>query len=172
MSDIRTSQRKAIRDAVVSKLLVSLSSFVGTKVYPQRKIPIDQESLPVVLVYTNSEKLEKLDNINVRRTLSLSIEIQNSGTDEKTVSDLLEEISEQIEITFMNDEKINNLVDISFLNNIEEAQAEDGDEIISAIKLDYEIIYYTENVAEIGENVAGTISANIGGLGSTNTMEQ
>ncbi|MCB1147796.1 MAG: hypothetical protein KDK38_13435, partial [Leptospiraceae bacterium] len=79
----RTHQRSVIRQAVIDRLILDVVS-VGGRVYAQRKTPVDESNLPAILVYTDSESIDQVDNVLYKRTLKLSVEIQAGGVDEPT----------------------------------------------------------------------------------------
>lgn len=87
--------RKQIRARVVSRLLVSLSSLVGSRVYASRVLPLTSESMPAVCVYTPSEKPGSDESLSgSMRNLDLVCDIYVAGEDP---DELMDEVSSRIE---------------------------------------------------------------------------
>ncbi len=167
----RAHQRKLIRQAVVSVLKSGVPA-VSNRVFPQRKIPLEESKLPAILVYTTSENVEKLDNINYKRTLKLSIEIINDGDDEITVAESLDDLAQSVELTVLDNEFFNDTIHMSILTSSEEAFEDQGKNIVGAVRLQYDLIYYTESVADEGGNALESMAGNIAGYESENQFPQ
>lgn len=167
----RTHERKSIRQNLVTILKSGVPS-VSNRVYPQRKIPVPTSKLPAILVYTTNENNNDIDNVNVKRMLSISVEIQDQGTDEITVSEQLDDLASAVEIAIQNNERLNDIAVTTTLRRTQEAFADEGKTIFGGVKMDYECVYYTENIADEGADVLQTMAGSISGLESENTLPQ
>lgn len=167
----RTHQRSVIRQAVIDRLILDVVS-VGGRVYAQRKTPVDESNLPAILVYTDSESIDQVDNVLYKRTLKLSVEIQAGGVDEPTVSAQLDSIATEVETSFLNDEQFGDLVEYSIFTGTSEAFTDEGRQIIGGCKIDVDLIYYTENVALDPSDGFAAIAGSVSGLGVETTMPQ
>lgn len=168
MSD-RTHQRKAIRSAAVT-LLKTVVTGVSNRVYPARKDPVESEKLPCILVYTTTETAEQLDWNNTKRVVSLSVEIQADGPDEITVTEALDALASKVEECFLDNEQLNGTAHMVSLTRSQEAIEDEGSKIVGGVKLDYDVVYFTESVKTAPSDGLDTVYGNINGLGSTNDL--
>lgn len=91
--------RKQIRERAVSKLLIGLSSIVGTRVYESRVLPLAE--FPSVCVYTMQEKPGDDDTLDSAiRTLDLVADVYVSGA---SPDDQMDAIASVIESTLYGD---------------------------------------------------------------------
>lgn len=167
----RTHQRDVIRSEIVNRLKTFVYDVDG-RVYPQRQIAVDEDILPVILVYTNSESTDKQDNVNLKRTLKLSVQIQADGETESKTSEILDLISGKVESVFLDDEQFGGIVEYTNYLGSEEAFSENGKQIIGAIKMDFDLVYYTENVQPDPSDSMSTLSGSVGGLESETQLPQ
>ena len=166
----RANNKTEIRKKIV-KIISDFVPDLEERVYPVRKIPLGKEKLPACLVYTNSESLTKLDNVNVERNLKVSVELITDGVDEITVSENLDSLSREVEIAFMNNHTLDGLVHESTLTNHEEGFDEEGKSIVGAVRMSYEFVYYTENVSSEGDSILSGMNANVSGYGVESDFE-
>jgi len=121
--------RKKIRKKVVS--LLKNKTDAGSRVFPNSSTPSWVEDLPVILIYPRSEPMAKFSEAprELRRSLDLTVEIiakgpevdeeGNAPTDQKSLEDILDDLSEQVTDELANDDSLGNTCDDSILTNIE-----------------------------------------------------
>ena len=106
----RFTTRKEIRNAIADALRGE--TIVENRVFPNRTIPVGIEELPVILVYPSAEDYTVLSKIPMihRRDLTVSIQIIASDSSEETMSDLLDQIAEEVEVAIENSDKLGGIV--------------------------------------------------------------
>jgi hypothetical protein len=166
----RTHKKPEIRQAIVNILTDSIPS-VEERVYANRRTGVAQETLPVILVYTNTERIEELDNVNRKRTLTVSIEAQAAGENEEECMETLDMITAEIEIALQNYDTLDGLVHHVELTQIEEALDDGGENIIGGARLQFEVEYYTEKTKDPVEDEAQFIVVD-GGINLESELEQ
>jgi len=144
--------RKKIRKTVAA--LLKGKTDAGDKVFPNATVPPWEENLPVILVYTRSEPVDKYAEAprELERNLQLTIEIVAAGpeVDEdgnepagKSLEDILDDIAEQVEVEMSRDETFGGEADDSILANTELEFDGGGGQPIGSSRLTYTITYYT-----------------------------
>lgn len=138
--------RSLIREAIVDKLKNTTSA--KDRVYGNRSIPLFDQFLPAIIVYTKNENIleEKFTTDGygaTKRNLEIAIEAIVLGNEE--VDDALDNISQQIEESLNNFEMPSRKADILKLKSTEIEISIEGSKTYGAIRLNYETIYYTKN---------------------------
>lgn len=129
MSHVRTQ----IRDR-----FVALLTPVGS-VYASRIWPIAEGSLPVILVYTNSEEIE-LDSLDdLLRRLTVVVEVVAQATPDLDTA--LDDILEQVEDALAADSTLNGLAMESLPAAIEVTMSGAGSQPTGRAKLSYSVLY-------------------------------
>ena len=131
--------RAQIRDAVAV-----LIAGLGATVLVQRTYPLNDNDLPVFLVYTGGESSEPEsfgNAIILGRELELLIEVIASGSSE-TLDDTLDDFAVSIE-TVLADEQYSGLAKDTLLMSTSTELAADGNKPVGMMKLTYGIKYRT-----------------------------
>ncbi len=139
-------QRKQIRDKVVSLLIEKTDA--GHKIFPSRVIPIEEQTLPSIQVYANSETSEIWQEAprEYERKLSLSVQITAQAGDQ--LEDVLDQIAEQVENVLRQDHTLGELCRDIVLAGTELTINQNGDTLIGSCNITYDILYYTLAVAD------------------------
>jgi hypothetical protein len=125
--------RKQIRDAAVA----ALASLGG--VHATRTVPVDQAELPVILVYTNSEQIERMAVGLYARTLELVVEIVAKG---RAVDDELDGLLVSVE-PLLNANRLGGLCRPLVLNSISVDVDASGETPIGRARVTYSAVYQT-----------------------------
>ena len=107
----RYTTRKEIRKKIAE--ILKGKTDAENRVFPNRVIPVGVEELPAILIYPVNEDytiLRKDPNITHRRDLNLAIQILAQDSDEESLSDIIDDIDEQIEEVISNSDKLDELV--------------------------------------------------------------
>lgn len=132
-------KRAEIRDYVVSKLQSATSA--GSNVFGNRFAPLWENETPSILVYSLDESSVDLNMSQkiLRRTLHLGIEIRHEGTEQ--LDDVIDDISDEVEILMKDDQDLGGNVIKSDLVSTEFDMSMDAEVPIAALRLNYEIVY-------------------------------
>jgi hypothetical protein len=131
----------------VATVLTGLAT-TGSNVFQSRNYPIATSDLPGLLIYANSESIQRLEigiQNRQQRTLDLSIEAVAKGN---TAESTLDTITVEVEEAMANDQTLNGLAIDSRITDTQIRQASAESEFFIA-SLRYEILYRTtENDVE------------------------
>jgi len=131
----------------VATVLTGLAT-TGSNVFLSRTYPIATSDLPGLLIYANSESIQRLEigiQNRQQRTLDLSIEAVAKGS---TAESTLDQVTVEVEEAMANDQTLNNLAIDSRITDTQIRQASAESEFFIAT-LRYEILYRTtENDVE------------------------
>ena len=141
-----THQRKLIRDAVVALLLASPATAAGTRVFPNRVIPVQHREFPAIAVYTLREETKPYSDSPrvLKRTLELGITILEAPTDQDPVDDLIDLISEQVEAKLRVDRTLGGACQDVLYSGFDAAFDHGGRELTGGGRLRYQVIYESE----------------------------
>jgi hypothetical protein len=143
--------RTAIRDALVDRLKTKVDDIFLTdaedKIYGSRSKPLFDQFLPAILVYARNENVIEerftTDGFGAtKRGLDIAFEAVVLGNEE--VDTTLDKIAGQIEDAFDGWEMPTRKADVLKLKSTEIDVSIDGSKIYGAIRLTYNITYYTE----------------------------
>jgi hypothetical protein len=143
--------RTAIREALVDRLKTKVDDIFLTdakdKIYGSRSKPLFDQFLPAILVYARNENIleERFTTDGhgaTKRELDVAIEAVMLGNEE--IDNALDNIAKQIEDAFDGWEMSGRKADIIKLKSTEIDISIDGSKIYGAIRLTYNITYYTE----------------------------
>jgi hypothetical protein len=137
-------QRETIRAAVCAAL--SGHTVAGTRVFPQRFLPLRNAELPAVLVYTLSEKVTPESAAFAPRVLERDLDLIVEGLVTLTdgVDDDLDDLAESIETAMHADETFGDVCADSILEDTSIGIDADGDKLIGSVALSYRVRYQTE----------------------------
>lgn len=145
--------RKTIRKKVVE--ILKGSTDAGDAVFPNASVPPWHEELPVILVYPRSEAASEYATAprELERDLDLAVEIIATGPEEneeldtpgtnKSLEDILDDISAQIEALIDVDDSLQGTADAAILENTEFEYDSAGGQPIGSCRLTYGVTYYT-----------------------------
>lgn len=145
------SQRGDIRDAIKDLLITPAIAQVGVRIFTNRMRKLYPEELPAIVIYTRSEAAEIYVAAprEYKRTMKVAIEIfdkfdESAQTDlDDTVDDRLDEIAEIVEQRLFGNETLDGKCsDITF-SDLENDYLPDGAQPIGALRLIYDVEYYT-----------------------------
>jgi len=131
--------RQQIRERIAT-LCTGLST-TGSNVFQSRLYPIEDSSLPCLLIYTTSEDSEVAEMASPRpmqRSLSVVIQGVYSATQP---DDNLDTIAKEVEVVMAGDVDINSLASSSYLQSTEIEVNADGKKPIGVIRLTYIVDY-------------------------------
>ena len=131
----------------VATVLTGLAT-TGNNVFQSRTYPIATSDLPGLLIYANSESIERLEigiQNRQQRTLDLSIEAIAKGNSAEST---LDQVTVEVEEAMANDKTLNGLAIDSRITDTQIRQASAESEFFIAT-LRYEVLYRTtENDVE------------------------
>ena len=131
--------RQSIRERIAT--VVTGLTTTGSNVFQSRVYPIEDASLPCLLVYTTSEDSEVTEMASPRpmsRTLNVVVQGVVSATQPDDTLDL---ISKEVEIALAGDVSINSLASNSFLSSTEIEINADGAKPVGTVMLNYVVEY-------------------------------
>jgi len=139
--------RSLIREAVKERLAAQLPAIdprlTAARISIHRSTPIFAGKLPAILIYTRDERIDEPPNadLGVRfRKLELSIEIIASGAEAAEEADSL---ALAVEAILDADETLGQMVQDTRLTRTEVDQDGDGDTPLLAVRLSYDVGYWT-----------------------------
>ena len=139
--------RQSIRERIATD--VTGLSTTGSNVFQSRIYPIEDGSLPCLLVYSTSEDSEPTEMASPRpvtRILNVVVQGVVSATQPDDTLDL---ISKEVEVALAADVTINDLAHNSFLSGTEIEFNSDGAKPIGTVMLNYVVEYrYLDNNPE------------------------
>ena len=131
--------RQSIRERIGT--LVTGLSTTGSNVFQSRVYPVEDGSLPCLLVYTTSEESEVTEMASPRpMTRFLNVIVQGVGG-ATTPDDTLDDISKEVEVALAGDVSINNLANNSFLSSTTIEFNAEGAKPIGTVMLNYIVEY-------------------------------
>ena len=132
--------RRQIRERIAADVTGLVTT--GSNVFQARVYPLEDASLPCLLVYSTSEESEIL-NQGTPRLLSrtLNITIQGVAAETSDVDDKLDLIAKEVESALSADRDINSLAQDSFLTSTEIEINADGAKTVGTLRLNYQIDY-------------------------------
>ena len=131
--------RQSIRERIATD--VTGLSTTGSNVFQSRFYPIEDASLPCLLVYSTTEDSEPTEMASPRpMTRNLNVVVQGvvSATQPDDTLDL---ISKEVEVALAGDVSINDLAHNSFLSGTEIEFNSDGATPIGTVMLNYSVEY-------------------------------
>lgn len=136
--------RQEIRETVV-QLLKDANTTAGQRVYENRMEPLRKQDLPAIIVYTMRERIDPAWDTaprELKRTTTIAIEAALLATDD--VDDELDAMARDIEGAMHVDDTLNGCAADSLLTETEVEIFVAGKEPIGAIRLTYDVTYYTQ----------------------------
>ena len=131
--------RQSIRERIGT--LVTGLSTTGSNVFQSRVYPVEDGSLPCLLVYTTSEESE-VTEIASPRPMTRFLNVIVQGVVGATMpDDTLDDISKEVEVALAGDVSINNLANNSFLSSTTIEFNSDGAKPIGTVMLNYIVEY-------------------------------
>ena len=132
-----------LRQSIRERIAVDVTSLstTGSNVFQSRVYPIEDGSLPCLLVYSTSEESEVTEMASPRpmtRILNVVVQGVVSAT---TPDDTLDTISKEVEVALAADVKINSLANNSFLSGTEIEFNADGAKPVGTVMLNYVVEY-------------------------------
>ena len=131
--------RQSIRERIATD--VTGLSTTGSNVFQSRFYPVEDASLPCLLVYTTSEESEVTEIASPRPMTRLLNVIVQGVVAATTPDDTLDTISKEIEVAMASDVTINDLADNSFLSSTDIEFNADGAKPIGTVMLNYVVEY-------------------------------
>jgi hypothetical protein len=141
--------RRSVKDA---DGVTRWATSVGARVFDSRTAPLLLKSLPAIAVYTGVETIDKEHSAlspavgdiaeprQLRRLLQLHLEIVAANS---PIADQFDQIAWQVEAVMENNPKLGSLVDSMMLTGCEPAFVSNQEGLIGALRLTYELAYYT-----------------------------
>ena len=124
----------------IAKYVTGIST-TGSNVFQSRVYPVEDGSLPCLLVYTTSEESEVTEIASPRpmtRFLNVTVQGVVGAT---TPDDTLDTISKEVEVALAGDVSINNLANNSFLSSTTIEFNAEGAKPIGTVMLNYIVEY-------------------------------
>lgn len=173
--------RKDIRDAIVATLKGTADprpTSAGARIYGNRMEPLKQrETMPVVVVYALREQVDpSWDQTprQLKRILSVAVEAaaEASGVVGGNLDDALDALALEVEVAMDRDDSLGGKAAKSILTSTEIEFPTDGERVLGAVRLVYEVTYYTdapnEDDIERDAFLAAGVEYNQGGEQHTN----
>ena len=131
--------RQSIRERIATD--VTGLSTTGSNVFQSRVYPVEDASLPCLLVYTTSEESE-VTEIASPRPMTRFLNVIVQGVVGATMpDDTLDDISKEVEVALAGDVSINNLANNSFLSSTTIEFNAEGAKPIGTVMLNYIVEY-------------------------------
>ena len=131
--------RQSIRERIATD--VTGLSTTGSNVFQSRIYPIEDASLPCLLVYSTTEDSEPTEMASPRpMTRNLNVVVQGVVSATQP-DDTLDTISKEVEVAMAGDITINSLANNSFLSGTEIEFNADGAKPIGTVMLNYVVEY-------------------------------
>jgi len=132
-----------LRQSIRERIAADVTSLVttGANVFQSRVYPIEDASLPCLLVYSTSEDSEVTEMASPRpmtRILNVVVQGVVSATQPDDTLDL---ISKEVEVALAGDVSINSLANNSFLSSTEIEFNADGAKPIGTVILNFSVEY-------------------------------
>ena len=131
--------RQSIRERIATD--VTGLSTTGSNVFQSRVYPVEDGSLPCLLVYTTSEESEVTEMASPRPMTRFLNVIVQGVVGATTPDDTLDTISKEIEVALAGDVTINSLANNSFLSSTSIEFNADGAKPIGTVMLNYIVEY-------------------------------
>ena len=131
--------RQSIRERIATD--VTGLSTTGSNVFQSRVYPVEDASLPCLLVYTTSEESEVTEMASPRPMTRFLNVIVQGVVGATTPDDTLDDISKEVEVALAGDVSINNLANNSFLSSTTIEFNSDGAKPIGTVMLNYIVEY-------------------------------
>lgn len=152
-----SAERKAIRAKVVELLKANPPLSVGDRVYANRATPLDEDSVPCILVYLLEEQAEFFDApARFRRTCQVAVEavvMPQGGDNPPAVDDDLDDLITEIEARLTSDERLGGVAAGSSITNIEFEFDGAGRQVLAGARIKLEVVY----LAELPPDKTGTL---------------
>ena len=131
--------RQSIRERIGT--LVTGLSTTGSNVFQSRVYPVEDGSLPCLLVYTTSEESEVTEIASPRPMTRFLNVIVQGVVGATTPDDTLDDISKEVEVALAGDVTINSLANNSFLSSTTIEFNAEGAKPIGTVMLNYVVEY-------------------------------
>ena len=131
--------RQSIRERIATD--VTGLSTTGSNVFQSRVYPVEDASLPCLLVYTTSEESEVTEMASPRPMTRFLNVIVQGVVGATTPDDTLDDISKEVEVALAGDVSINNLANNSFLSSTTIEFNAEGAKPIGTVMLNYIVEY-------------------------------
>ena len=131
--------RQSIRERIATD--VTGLSTTGSNVFQSRVYPVEDASLPCLLVYTTSEESEVTEIASPRPMTRFLNVIVQGVVGATTPDDTLDDISKEVEVALAGDVSINNLANNSFLSSTTIEFNSDGAKPIGTVMRNYIVEY-------------------------------
>ena len=131
--------RQSIRERIATD--VTGLSTTGSNVFQSRVYPIEDGSLPCLLVYTTSEESEVTEMASPRPITRILNVVVQGVVGATTPDDTLDTISKEVEVALAGDVTINSLANNSFLSSTSIEFNADGAKPIGTVMLNYIVEY-------------------------------
>jgi hypothetical protein len=160
-------QRAVIRHAV-RDLLIAAATVAGSRVFATRAIPLRENQLPAICIYTLTETVDAQESITAPRVLTrdLSVVIEGWAAPGDNVDDSMDALALEIENAMHADPYLGDVVADSMLDDTTMEVLEEGARIMGLVTLTYAATYRTFapepdaglddfNTAGVTHNLAG-----------------
>ena len=131
--------RQSIRERIGT--LVTGLTTTGSNVFQSRVYPVEDGSLPCLLVYTTSEESEVTEIASPRPMTRFLNVIVQGVVGATTPDDTLDDISKEVEVALAGDVTINSLANNSFLSSTTIEFNAEGAKPIGTVMLNYIVEY-------------------------------
>ena len=131
--------RQSIRERIATD--VTGLSTTGSNVFQSRVYPVEDGSLPCLLVYTTSEESEVTEMASPRPMTRFLNVIVQGVVGATTPDDTLDDISKEVEVALAGDVTINSFANNSFLSSTSIECNSDGAKPIGTVMLNYVVEY-------------------------------
>lgn len=138
--------RKYLRKKIQEVLKDANIESIGSDVFSMRSIPSSIEELPIVLIYTKNESINRFDEAPKRymRSLNVLIEVIVTDGNDECLSDRLDELSSLVEQAIEKDNTIEVQVETIELQSVVYDTEGDGQSPVGSASLNYVVEYITE----------------------------
>jgi len=150
MKHPRTLIREAVKERLVAQLPAIDPRITLARISIHRSTPLFAAKLPAILIYTRDERIQDQPHADPGlryRKLELSIEIIASGD---TAAEEVDGLAQAVEAILDADETLGLLVEGTRLTRTEVDQGGEGDTPILAVRLSFEVSYWTQPVIDDG----------------------
>lgn len=137
-----------IRAAIAERLRGHTDA--GARVFTNRSTDLWDNSLPAILVYTKTERVERETTATLKRVATVVVEVVVTAAEGEPLDDRADEVAEQVEARLWLDPELR--AELGQLVNDARPVAYDliveagGDELVAGARLTWEFTYYQDLV--------------------------
>jgi len=141
--------RKSLRKKVIEVLKGAKINKIGDDIFSARSVGSQHENLPLILVYTKGESVDRFDESpkSYERDFGISLEIITTHDTDEQLADEMDDLSQLVEDVMersIQSDDLFKMVNDYDLTNVAYDTEGDGESPIGKVQLDYNFNYTTD----------------------------